>query len=288
MNWEDHAATWPHAQHSRFSLCKPHHWHIQSAGKGPLILLLHGAGGATQSWRHLLPVLAKQFSIVAIDLPGQGFTKLGAQQRCGLDAMAEDIALLCRAEAWQPSAIVGHSAGAAIALQLYQELREPSTKVVGINAALDTFNGLAGVLFPMIARALSMMPLVADIFSATSSRGNSVEKLIKGTGSTLSLQDLAFYRHLITDRSHVSATLQMMSQWDLKPLLAALPYISAGTLLIASDGDLTVPASVSRKAAERLPNGQFELIEGLGHLAHEEDAERVGALIIKFLQDSTK
>ncbi len=76
------------------------------------------AGGATQSWRGVFPLLAAQARVVAVDLPGQGFTQLGARMRCGLDHMAEDLWSLCRYEGWQPAVIVGHSAGAAIALRM--------------------------------------------------------------------------------------------------------------------------------------------------------------------------
>ncbi|WP_237267622.1 alpha/beta fold hydrolase BchO [Sulfitobacter alexandrii] len=143
---------------SRFVLCKPHKWHVQELGRGPTVLLVHGAGGATQSWRHLMPILAETFHVIAVDLPGQGFTRLGARQRCGLEPMAEDLARLCAAEGWQPRAIIGHSAGAAIALQMALTLN-PVPRVVGINAALGNFRGLAGVVFPLMAKALAMTPL---------------------------------------------------------------------------------------------------------------------------------
>ena len=125
MDWAKDSATWPHSEHSRFVNCKPHKWHVQELDSGPLLLLIHGARGATHSWRHLLPLLTDQFRVVAIDLPGQGFTKLGAQRRCGLDQMSEDIVTLCTAENFQPSAIIGHSAGAAIALRM-AELWQPN------------------------------------------------------------------------------------------------------------------------------------------------------------------
>ena len=99
--------------------------HVVVAGEGPDVVLIHGAGGATHSWRHLIPLLTDQFRVVAIDLPGQGFTKLGAQRRCGLDQMSEDIVTLCTAENFQPSAIIGHSTGAAIALRM-AELWQPN------------------------------------------------------------------------------------------------------------------------------------------------------------------
>ena len=86
MNWKQAKHYWPFAQYSQFTLQKPHLWHIQDIGTGPVILLIHGAGSTTHSWQHLVPFLTDRYRVIMVDLPGQGFTRLGAQQRCGLVA----------------------------------------------------------------------------------------------------------------------------------------------------------------------------------------------------------
>ncbi|WP_293441850.1 alpha/beta fold hydrolase BchO [Planktotalea sp.] len=283
MDWAKDSATWPNTAHSRFVSSAPHRWHVQDIGDGPLVLLLHGAGGATHSWQHLTPLLQPHFRVVVIDLPGQGFTKLGAQQRCGLDAMAEDILTLCRTEQFNPYAIIGHSAGAAIALRMAELMAPDQPKIIGINAALEPFAGVAGVVFPLLAKAIAALPLAADFFSATSSRGQGVEHILKSTGSNLPKDDIAFYKRLVASRSHVNATLQMMAQWSLNNLIAGLPQNGAETLLIAGKKDTTVPPKTSRNAAAKMPNARFELLPNLGHLAHEEDAERVATIILEAL-----
>lgn len=285
LDWDREKATWPLSGHSRFVLCKPHHWHLQDIGAGPVVLLIHGAGGSTHCWQHLIPLLSKSHRVIALDLPGQGFTRLGAQQRCGLDPMAEDILALCRAENLHPVALIGHSAGAAIALRMAEEL--PMVRVIGINAALDTFQGIAGVLFPVLARTIAATPLAATVFSATASNGATVARIIEGTGSSLSPRDLACYRKLVASRSHVQATLSMMAQWRLEPLLARLPENKAKTLLIAASGDKAVPPETSQKASARMPDARFVQVAGLGHLAQEEDPETIATLILEELQGAT-
>ncbi|MDA8585498.1 alpha/beta fold hydrolase [Rhodobacteraceae bacterium] len=281
MDWAHDHATWPLTQHSRFVLCKPHKWHVQDLGTGPLLLLIHGAGGATHSWQHLIPYLVKAHRVIAIDLPGQGFSQLGAQRRCGLDAMAEDLTALCQAEDLHPKAIIGHSAGAAIALRM-SELR-PVEHVIGINAALGNFDGVAGVLFPVLAKTIAALPMTASFFSATASQGNAVARIIKGTGSTLPAADIALYRRLIASRDHVHSTLQMMAQWQLDPLLARLAQITTPTTLIASAMDKAVPSATSRKAACNLPNANVVMCPKLGHLAHEEDAQAISTHVLDAL-----
>jgi magnesium chelatase accessory protein len=271
------------ARHSRFVLHRPHRWHIQEDGKGRTLLLLHGAGGATQSWRGLFPLLAQHHHVIAIDLPGQGFSQSGARHRLGLRPMAEDLAGLIAAEGWDIDAIIGHSAGVALALQLAMIGGLDRTKIVGINGALSTFKGVAGFMFPVMAKVLSATPFTADLFAATASSPQSVARLIANTGSTLPAGDLAFYQRLVKDRSHVDGTLAMMAQWDLEPLLANLPKLQMPTLLLAGQNDRAVPPDTSRNAAAQMPNASVELIPKLGHLMHEEDPDLIHEKIKAFL-----
>ena len=80
--------------------------------------------------------------------------------------MAQDISDLCRNQGWEPKAVIGHSAGAAIGLDMARH--DSIEKLVGINPALDTFDGIAGVLFPAIARVLASVPFTARLFSGAS------------------------------------------------------------------------------------------------------------------------
>jgi magnesium chelatase accessory protein len=278
MRWPEDAKDWPLTAYSRRVLHRPHRWHIQEHGKGPTILLIHGAGGATQSFRGLFPILARTHHVVAVDLPGQGFTQMGAQQRCGLDHMATDLLSLVRNQGWSPDIVVGHSAGAAIALRMWELGMQPRTGIVGINAALGNFKGVAGWLFPMMAKALAVTPFTASLFSKTTTR-SSVRNLIEGTGSTLDDRGIDLYYRLATDKGHVDATLSMMAQWSLDGLMARLGKIDVPVHLISGLADKAVPPEVSRDAVKRLPKGKLTELPGLGHLAHEEDPAAIAALI---------
>lgn len=281
MRWPEDAEGWPHAEASRIVESRPHRWHVQEAGEGETLLLIHGAGGATQSWRGLLPILARSHRVIAVDLPGQGFTALGTRMRCGLDAMAEDLAALMRAEGWAPAALVGHSAGVAIALRMAEGM-DPAPPVIGFNAALDNFEGVAGWLFPVMAKLLAATPLTATLFASTATP-SSVRRLIEGTGSRLDAEGLALYGRLAADRGHVDATLSMMSQWSLNPLVSRLPGHPSRTLLVAGDRDRAVPPGVSRRSAERMPEAASRLVPGLGHLLHEEAPETAAEAILGHL-----
>ena len=272
---------WPYRAASRHIACKPHLWHVQEVGEGPLVLLLHGAGGATHSFRHLIPLLIPHYRIVALDLPGQGLSVLGARGRCGLDPVAEDIAALIHHQGWQPFAIIGHSAGAAIAQRLAEIL--PLNAVVGINSALGAFEGVEGWLFPVMAKALALTPFVPSLFSKLAGTPTQVRQLIATTGSTLDEEGLALYLHLMQKPAHVSATLAMMAQWNLTPFLRRLKDQKVPSLLLTASNDRAVPPTVSARAAQVMPNATWHDIAGYGHLVHEEAAELVAAPILAFL-----
>ncbi|MEL6959778.1 MAG: alpha/beta fold hydrolase BchO [Pseudomonadota bacterium] len=276
MKWPDDLTGWPMAQVSRRVACRPHEWHVQEDGSGDTLLLLHGAGGATQSWRGLFPLLAETHHVIAVDLPGQGFSRLGSRHRCGLPHMAADLSRLIAQEDWHIQAIIGHSAGAALALKL--ALDDRTEHVIGINAALLNFEGVAGWLFPIMAKALSINPLTARMVAATANAG-SARRLLDGTGSVLDDEGRALYLRLMRDRHHVDATLAMMAQWSLDRLIADMSTCKARVDLIAAENDQTVSPEVSVDAVKRLPRGHLHRVPGLGHLAHEEDAERIAELI---------
>ncbi len=283
MHWPP-PPDWPMATVSRRVDCSPHRWHVQEQGTGPTILLLHGAGGATQSWRTLFPLLASDFHVVAMDLPGQGYTQAGTRRRYGVEPTSTDLIALCQQEGWSPDLIVGHSAGVPIGLQMMLDGMKPAHGVVGINAALETFKGAAGLFFPLMAKALAMAPLTVRLFAATTTQART-KRLLESTGSKIDQWGQSLYFRLASDMQHVDGTLQMMAQWTLEDLAKRLPQISAPVILLTGDNDLAVPPGTSVDAAQVLPKGQHRSLGALGHLAHEEDPDAVAANIRRHMAE---
>ena len=273
---------WPLRHHSRRIRCRPHDWHVQIIGDGPDLLLLHGAGASAHSFHPLVPHLPG-YRLIIPDLPGQGFTRAGGMFRLGLDAMADDLVALAEDQGWRPVAIIGHSAGAAVALRMTEILPRAPHAVVGVNAALGPFDGFAGWLFPKLAKAMSASPFVAAIVTRMASKRRQVENLLRGTGSQLGPEGVALYQRLVTDPRHIEGTLGMMAQWRLEPLVERMAQIMVPCLLIASDRDRAVPMQVSRDAAAGLGRAQYHEIPGYGHLVHEEAPETVADAILPFL-----
>lgn len=273
---------WPLRKHSHVIRCRPHEWHVQILGEGPDLLLLHGAGASAHSFHRLIPHLPG-YRLIIPDLPGQGFTRAGGMNRLGLDAMADDLSALCADQGWRPIAIIGHSAGAAVALRMTEMLPNPPRSVVGLNAALGPFDGFAGWLFPKLAKAMSASPFIAAIVTRLTSKRKQVEGLLKGTGSTLDADGVTLYQRLVSEPRHIEGTLGMMAQWQLDPLIERFPQLMLPVLLIASDKDKAVPARVSREAAARMQRATYLEIAGYGHLLHEEAPKLVADHVLPFL-----
>jgi len=271
---------WPFRADSRQVRARPHDWCVIDHGTGPEVLLLHGAGASGHSFRHLIPALAGWRCIVP-DLPGQGFTRAGSRTRFGIEPMAEDLAILLAQEGWRPQVVIGHSAGAALALQLSTLV--PLRAVVGINAALGGFEGAAGFLFPLMARALSVTPFVPAIVSRLWGTEGKVRSLLNNTGSPLDASGVAQYLALVRKATHIDGTLGMMAQWRIDRLMALAPQLTTRTLLLATAGDRIVPPRISRRAETLLPRANYLELPGLGHLAHEEDAPAVAQAITHWL-----
>jgi pimeloyl-ACP methyl ester carboxylesterase len=86
----------------------------RQAGKGPLLLLLHGWPQTGHCWRHLIEPLSEDFTVVAPDLRGYGASEKpldGHDKR----TRAEDLHWLIRALGFESASVVGHDRGARVA-----------------------------------------------------------------------------------------------------------------------------------------------------------------------------
>lgn len=280
--WDRDGADWPNRSASAFVETGLVRWHVQRMGSGPVLLLLHGAGAATHSWRDLLPLLARHFDVIAPDLPGHGFSRIASRKQCALPAMADALSELLRHLQVTPEMMVGHSAGAAIALEMVLNHGWAPRRVIGLNAALTPFRGIAGMLFPAMARMLALNPFVPWMFSRMAGDLPQVRKLIDGTGSKIDAEGLKFYGRLISRSEHVDGALSMMALWELEPLLARLDALPVPVDLVVGEQDQTVPPGEAIALGEKHRQITVHRVAGLGHLMHEEAPERFADLVIGF------
>ncbi|WP_416914837.1 MAG: alpha/beta fold hydrolase BchO [Roseicyclus sp.] len=246
------------------------------------MLLLHGAGASSHSWAALMPHLADRHRVIALDLPGHGWTR-SPRGRARLGDVASDISALCVQEGWSPGLVIGHSAGGAISLELARQgLLQPRQLVV-VNGALENFRGAAGVAVPGHGQGSGAEPVHRAVDQRREGgRCSRCDRSCRRAGSTLDDAGLARYAHLIQRRAHVDGTLAMMAQWSLDDLNRALPDIAVPTLFLHGEKDGAVDLSVARRAASVMPMAELVTLPGVGHLAQEEVPDRVAAEIRRF------
>lgn len=256
-------------------------WHVQEVGPrhAPVALLLHGTGSGTHTWRHLAPLLARHFHVVAPDLPGHAHTRTPPTQPLSLPAVAAAVGSLLTQLHLQPALVVGHSAGAAVALQMVLDGLVHPRLVVSINGALLPLQGPLGRLFLPIARVLAANPLVPGAFAAWAGFPGVTQRLLDGTGSRIDALGQRCYAELVSEAAHAGGALRLMASWDLAPLEAALPRLDTPLVLLAADGDRTLPPVHAQRVARVVPHATLQSLPGLGHLAHEEDAAVVAQAI---------
>ncbi len=268
---------------------------VANGSNNPTIVLIHGAGGQEidwpRAWRSanaqaesmgltpsnhgvikLFNAGLDYYSIYAVDLPGHG--KSDGKSKSSIDEYSIDIIDFLDAMELENVCLVGHSMGAAIALEasLSQHWRIRSIVAIGGASKMNVTD--------------TILEGLQNTFEAT------VDSIVKyswhkQTGAIADSQQMAKYfrekakqRILNAGPRTVHGDFLACSRFDLDERLGE---ISVPVLVIASDCDRMVPLHVSQKMAEKLPNAQFVTLEGCGHFQHIEQTSRVATELSNFL-----
>ena len=278
MDWQKEGHNWSLPEISRFCCVRPYNWHIQDT-KGsnkPVLLLLHGTGASTHSWAQIIPKFMKDFRIIAIDLPGHGFTQTKILNRSSLKNMADDIIALLATECVKPNLIMGHSAGAALAFRLAIDIGYSVGGVISINGVLDSyFGGFNSFLFPIAAKALALNPFAAPFIANINKATSKTKKINEVTGSNINKSSIEYYNRLFSDTSHISGTLSMMAQWKLERLNIELNDLKQRSLFLIGENDRMVSVESLKNYANKVKGSQIVIEKKLGHLMHEEAPDLV-------------
>jgi magnesium chelatase accessory protein len=265
-------------------------WHVVVSGTGPAILLLHGTGASAHSWdpmwASMTGALAASHTVVAPDLPGHGRTS-ALTQPATLPAMSRAVAALCTALGITPVAIVGHSAGVAIALDMVATGLASPRAIIGFGAALVPPDRVYRDWFAPVIAPIATSPLVARIGAALGAQPALSDLVLGAASSTLPAAQRDAYRALFASPSHVAGALAMMAAWDLAALLDRLATASLPpTTLVHGTRDAFVPLAALRTTVASLPAVTIVPWEGAGHLLHEEQPEAAVRVVTEALMAS--
>ncbi len=212
------------------------------------------------------------------------FPSLPAPSQSSLESVFNGLIELIEKIRFVPDLIIGHSAGAAIAVLLSEKIKTKHG-VICINAAFEEFPGLAGVMFPIFAKIIAVVPFSSDVLAGLSKNKARTEKLIANTGSKITKDRLEHYKVLFSKPNHVKGTLKLMAEWDLSEFLKNLKNCNSNINFLVGILDKTVPISISKKWSQILPKTKYHEIAAAGHLVHEEKPHEVSQIIFKHLQN---
>ncbi|HSQ57748.1 MAG TPA: alpha/beta hydrolase, partial [Gemmata sp.] len=108
--------------------------HYVTAGKGPLVVMLHGFPDYSYTWRDQIPLLAKHFHVVAIDL--RGYNKSDQPkgvENYSIDKLVGDVAAVLKHFKQDKAIIVGHDWGGFIAWSFAMKHPDKTDRLIVLN-----------------------------------------------------------------------------------------------------------------------------------------------------------
>lgn len=263
----------------------------RTAGRGPVVLLVHGMAGSSATWRHVMPALAEHYTVVAPDLLGHG-ESAKPQGDYSLGAHASLLRDLLNALGHERVTCIGQSLGGGIVLQLAYQFPERCERIVlvGSGGLGSEVNFLLRALTAPLAETLFGLACTGTIRDAVASLGNMLGRhgaRLSPAGEEMwrsysSLADAsgrrAFFRTL---RAVVDLRGQSIHAGDRLYLAAHMP-----TLIIWGDHDPFIPHHHGSATHAAIPGSRLEIFPGAGHYPHCEDPLRFIAVVRDFIEST--
>jgi pimeloyl-ACP methyl ester carboxylesterase len=263
---------------------------FRTAGTGPVLVLVHGMAGSSDTWRHVMPALARRFTVVAPDLLGHGASAKPAGEYT-VGAHANVLRDLLAALGHERATFVGQSLGGGVVMQLAYQFPARCERLVLVSSG-----GLGREVSPLL-RGLSIpgvehvFPLVCSqalcnagrriaawLGDAALLRPSAVAEEIARGYASLADEDArrAFFRTL---RAVVDRRGQTVSAVDRLYLAHALP-----TLIVWGGRDALIPVEHGVAAHRALPQSRLAIFEDVGHFPHCEAPERFVETLTDFIE----
>ncbi|ETB24849.1 alpha/beta fold hydrolase [Mycobacterium avium] len=260
---------------------------FRDQGKGEVLLLIHGMAGSSETWRSVIPPLAKKFRVIAPDLLGHGES---AKPRTdySLGAFAVWLRDFLDELGVSRATVIGHSLGGGVAMQFVYQHPDYAQRLILISS------GGLGPDVGWVLRLLSapgaelVLPVIAP--TPVLSIGNKLRSWLRGAGiqsprgaelwnAYSSLSDGETRQSFLkTLRSVVDYRGQAVSALNRLRLREELPVMA-----IWGERDGIIPVDHAYAAHEARTDARLEVLPDVGHFAQVEAPMRVVELIEDFI-----
>ncbi|MER6808917.1 alpha/beta hydrolase [Spirillospora sp. NPDC000708] len=265
-------------------------------GRGPTLVLIHGYPQTWYEWRHIMPVLAEHYTVIAPDLRGAGRSDAPAT---GYDkkTMAADLhGLLVQLGLSKDLRIVGHDIGTMVAYSYAAAHRSDVKKLVLSEAPIPdpsiytfpslTKDGPGAWHFGFFALS-NGMPEELIQGRETLWTGKFIDNLEVKKGS-VSPEEVSVFAGYLRDKAHLQASLawfrtlpqDMVNDARYKKTKLTMPVLAIG-----ASGSLG--SSVGDQAKKYAKHVTGVVIPDSGHWIYEEHPEETTNLLLHFLEGSS-
>jgi pimeloyl-ACP methyl ester carboxylesterase len=260
--------------------------YYREEGSGPPVLLIHGFGASTFTWRRVAPELARTNRVILVDLKGFGQSDKPFDERYSAYDQAELLAQLIEEKDLRDLTLVGHSFGGGIALLL---ALEANSRLQGRIARLVLLDSIAYPQnIPVFFRMLDV-PLVSQLgirMVPPSVQTRVALEIAYFDDSKITAEEIEAYAAPLKTAAGKHAIIHSARQIvpeDIDTLSERYKTIDLPTLIMWCDHDRIVPLEVGLKLRRTLPNSSLKLVEDCGHMPQEEQPESTLRLLRDFI-----
>jgi pimeloyl-ACP methyl ester carboxylesterase len=267
-------------------IADPSRWHFEERGDGPPLLLLHGLGASSFSWRHNVGPIARHFRVLAPDLPPHGRSPAALDADYTVAALARAVLAFLDHLALPRAALMGNSLGGGLALLLARDHPERVSALV-LLAPAAALTQVPWIFYPLRLPLLGY--LAAGLLGAWIIP--PALRLAYHRRELITPEVVSGYAASFRDPRRRLALGRLCRQLQILPLDqvdSLLREISQPTALIWGTRDRILPVGQAYWVKERLARCEFHLLPEVGHAPQEEDPEQVNKIIIAFLSRSLK
>lgn len=238
-------------------------------GKGSPVLLLHGWGSSSDSWRDVQNMLANVgLRVFAIDLPGFGKTPPPSSV-WGVEEYASCVEQFARALGLSSFSLVGHSFGGQIAV--FFASSHPSLVAKLVLIAPAAIRPPLGTRQRALFLAAKLLGIPLSLIPSATLRAWIRRKAYGAIGR----RDYGRSEGIMKD------VLERVIRQDLSRLL---PAVNIPTLLLWGDNDRLTPLIHGLFMKDALPNASLRVFPGRGHNLHKEVPKDIARDISLFLR----